>query len=371
MKRLLILVVVLLLAAAPVLKAQTLTFTLLNGVNIAGPKYQFEVWIKSSNGTSRMGSTLVYVNYSTAGFGPSVAASVGLTKGSSFGASYSVNSVNNNTTSRIAFGWTFPSGAPGTGNIIPSTGDGVLAFTVQIPISNTNQTSGLSFENGLMTNQQFLDDETSKWSIVTTSTLDGPLPIQLTGFRATELSGSSVRLTWQTASEIDNYGFEVQRSADQLTGFQSLPGSFQAGHGTTLEAHEYTWTDPKANASEPWYRLKQTDLDQTVHYYEALQVSGVMSVPETAPLEFQLLQNYPNPFNPVTQIAFSVKQTGPASLKLYSTLGQEVATLFEGLAEAGQYYRVTLDGRRLASGVYLYRLVSADQRDVKRLVLMK
>ena len=204
-----------------------------------------------------------------------------------------------------------------------------------------------------------------------TNLLNTPLPIQLTKFLATAQSGGAVKLEWQTASEIDNYGFEVQRSSDKSTGFVSINGSFQAGHGTSLEVHQYSWTDISASSAEPWYRLKQTDLDQSVHYSEAQQVAGLTSVREAAPLEFQLLQNYPNPFNPATQITFSVKQTGPATLKVYSMLGQEVATLFEGQAEAGQYYRLTLDGHRLASGVYLYRLVSGDKKDIKRLVLMK
>ncbi len=91
----------------------------------------------------------------------------------------------------------------------------------------------------------------------------------------------------------------------------------------------------------------------------------------TAPHEFALFQNYPNPFNPSTEIKFSVGENGRATLEVFNILGQKVATLFDGVAQAGQYYKVKLDGTNLASGVYLYKLQSGARSDVKKLLLLK
>ncbi|HXG01551.1 MAG TPA: T9SS type A sorting domain-containing protein, partial [Bacteroidota bacterium] len=71
------------------------------------------------------------------------------------------------------------------------------------------------------------------------------------------------------------------------------------------------------------------------------------------------------------EIKFSVEQTGRAKLEVHNTLGQKVATLFDGVAEAGRFYRVQFNGSGLASGVYLYRLESGKHHDLKKLILVK
>ncbi len=173
-------------------------------------------------------------------------------------------------------------------------------------------------------------------------------------------------------SEIDNYGFEVQRSADRLLGFTTLEGSFQAGHGTTLEAHTYSYVDKTATPSEPWYRLKQTDLNGKINYSEPVNASTTTGIDqETAPKVFALYPNYPNPFNPTTTIRFTVEQTGPATLVVYNLVGQAVATLFNDVASAGRYQTVRFDAGKLASGMYIYRLQSGNKIQVRKLALVK
>ncbi|MDP2885781.1 MAG: T9SS type A sorting domain-containing protein [Ignavibacteria bacterium] len=88
------------------------------------------------------------------------------------------------------------------------------------------------------------------------------------------------------------------------------------------------------------------------------------------PSEYRLSQNYPNPFNPTTRIEYSVPLTGQVSLKVFNTLGQEVATLFDGVQTAGKYVS-TFDGKGLVSGVYFYRLTSGCASITQKLVLMK
>ena len=201
-----------------------------------------------------------------------------------------------------------------------------------------------------------------------------PLPITLASFTAAlNTSGSGVRLEWTTLSEVNNYGFYVQRKAEGEPSFADLPGSYIPGNGTTATPKDYSFLDKTiTTAGRYYYRLRQVDLDGTNHYLSAVGIDVlVTSVKELAPAEFALLQNYPNPFNPETVIKFSVEATGRATLRAYNIIGQEVATLFDGVAEAGQYYRVRVNGSNLASGVYFYRLDSGAKSDLRRMILLK
>ncbi len=201
-----------------------------------------------------------------------------------------------------------------------------------------------------------------------------PLPVTLTSFAATiARSGMGVILEWATASEVNNYGYTVQRKADRDETFADVADAFVAGHGTTIEPQTYCFTDKSVQAAGKYeYRLKQQDLNGAVQYTQSVVVNvAVTDVAETAPREFALMQNYPNPFNPATMVKFSVPTSGQASLKVYTVVGQEVVTLFEGVAEAGRYYAVPFNAANLASGVYFYRLVTENKTDVKRMMLVK
>jgi len=119
------------------------------------------------------------------------------------------------------------------------------------------------------------------------------LPVELTSFTA-KVSGGKVQLDWTTATEINNSGFDIERSFDGST-FTSV--GFVKGNGTTTEPREYSFIDKfefKATQSI-YYRLKQFDYDGSVNY------SNIISVVVEMPLEYSLDQNYPNPFNPSTK----------------------------------------------------------------------
>ena len=90
-----------------------------------------------------------------------------------------------------------------------------------------------------------------------------------------------------------------------------------------------------------------------------------------APKELTLGQNYPNPFNPTTMIEFTLQQEGRAVMKIYNTLGQEVATVFDQVAESGRIYQVPFDASRLTSGVYLSVLESGGKRLQQKMLLIK
>jgi hypothetical protein len=85
---------------------------------------------------------------------------------------------------------------------------------------------------------------------------------------------------------------------------------------------------------------------------------------------FELHQNYPNPFNPVTRIRFTIPVSGSVRLTLIDAAGKQIAVLIDREMKRGSY-SYTLDASRLSSGVYFYRLQSANYSQTKKLVLTK
>ncbi len=201
--------------------------------------------------------------------------------------------------------------------------------------------------------------------------LEAPLPIQLASFTGIVVGGDRVRLEWSTLSEINNYGFEVQSKRANAVEFQTIPNSFVPGHGTTNVPQHYMFTDSLVVPGAIHYRLKQMDLDGTVYYTDAISLDIPASVGGKVPIAFMLSQNYPNPFNPESEITFSVDAAGRATLLLYDIVGRDVAELFDGYAEPGVYFKATVNGEGLASGVYVYRLNSGGRQIARKMVLVK
>lgn len=202
-------------------------------------------------------------------------------------------------------------------------------------------------------------------------TYDLPLPIELSSFTATQVGGNNVRLAWTTLSEVNNYGFHVQRRSAEDPEFQNLANGFVAGNGTTNIPHQYEYIDVQVPSGSWFYRLKQVDFDSDVHYTDPIHLEVLTDVKGNAPNRFELLQNYPNPFNPSTEIRFSLEFAGHASLEVINVLGQKMMTLYDETAEPGKYYTVNLDTTDLSSGVYFYLLRSGTRTDTRRFLIMK
>jgi hypothetical protein len=198
-----------------------------------------------------------------------------------------------------------------------------------------------------------------------------PLPITLAEFTATVEPGTDhVRLYWATLSEVDNFGFFIQRRQGTEGAFADIPGGFVVGHGTTTEPQQYTYTDTTVSAGTWYYRLRQVDLNGAVHISEPVQVGVVTGVEEMVPVEYSLSQNYPNPFNPSTVISYGLPNSSHVLLEVYDALGQLVGTLVDKDHEPGRY-RVRLDAEGLSAGVYYYRLTAGDFVSTKKLLLIK
>ncbi|MBZ0198685.1 MAG: T9SS type A sorting domain-containing protein [Ignavibacteriaceae bacterium] len=99
-------------------------------------------------------------------------------------------------------------------------------------------------------------------------------------------------------------------------------------------------------------------------------VVNVPSMEGEMPLEYKLSQNYPNPFNPSTKIKYSLPESGRVVVKIFDVLGKEVTTLTDEYKDAG-YYEIEFNAVNLASGIYLYKIVSGSYSDTKKMILLR
>jgi len=190
------------------------------------------------------------------------------------------------------------------------------------------------------------------------------IPVELVSFSAV-LTGNIVELVWETASETNNLGFEIERklgNADWIT------IAYVPGNGTTAENKRYTYSDDLSDLNytgKIYYRLKQFDYDGSYEYSEIVEIFF-----DLMPDEYSLLQNYPNPFNPTTTIKYSIPEDALVELKIFDVLGKEVYVLKNEIQKTGSY-SIVFDGSNLASGIYFYRIQAGDFIDTKKFILLK
>ena len=191
------------------------------------------------------------------------------------------------------------------------------------------------------------------------------VPVELTSFTASVVN-ESVQLSWITATETNNSGFEVQRqTGDQI--WETL--GFVSGRGTTSEPSRYNYIDNIICSGNYSYRLKQIDYDGRFEY------SNIIEMVVNVVNEFVLDQNYPNPFNPGTTISFRLAVDSKVNLTIFNILGQEVVNLISTNMSVGQH-QVNFDASSLNSGLYLYKLEAAgidgtNFSDSKKMMLLK
>ena len=216
--------------------------------------------------------------------------------------------------------------------------------------------------------------EPVKWAAVNSSdqstfeiTEDAPLPVELQSFNAANVNTRNVKLTWITATETNNSGFEVQRtvSGEQGTVWNSV--GYMPGKGTTTTPTTYTFEDIKLNSGKYNYRLKQIDNNGNFSYFN---LSGEIEV--GIPKKFNLSQNYPNPFNPATKIDFDLPQDARVRIVIYDILGREMKSIINEFRKAG-YHTVTFNASGFSSGTYFYRFETEGGNNVmtKKLMIVK
>jgi hypothetical protein len=193
--------------------------------------------------------------------------------------------------------------------------------------------------------------------------IDPIIPVELTSFTA-QLNEHQVVLQWQTATEANNQGFEIERKMGNNK-WERI--GFVEGHGTTINPQVYMFNDDVSNnnAISFSYRLKQIDYDGSFEYSHEIEVINSIT-----PDEYILSQNYPNPFNPSTTIKFSLPSSGQTSLKIFNDLGEEIAVLLNKELTTGSY-EVEWNASGLPSGIYFYQLKTKGFVETKKMILMK
>ena len=190
-----------------------------------------------------------------------------------------------------------------------------------------------------------------------------PLPVELVSFTG-NLNKNCVDLKWQTKTEINNYGFDIECSVQDENNWEKI--GFVEGNGNSNSPKYYIFSDEKITFGKYYYRLKQIDNDGKFTYSNIVKVEV-----GDFPGDFVLDQNYPNPFNPSTSIRFAVKREQEIKLNVYDILGNKVATLFDNKAEANRVYEVDFSGKTLSSGIYIYRLESDSFIESNKMLLLK
>lgn len=187
------------------------------------------------------------------------------------------------------------------------------------------------------------------------------VPVELTSFSAT-INSDVVKLIWQTATELNNLGFEIQRSYENSE-WENI--GFVRGNGTSAVINNYSFSDPiKYFDQKCYYRLKQINNDGTFEF------SNVIEVDLGVPTKSELFQNYPNPFNPSTEINFLLAKSGYVKLIVFNNLGAEVATLFEGFKNAGNY-SINFNADNISSGIYFYSILTDDFKSTRKMLILK
>jgi photosystem II stability/assembly factor-like uncharacterized protein len=253
----------------------------------------------------------------------------------------------------------------GNGGVFKSTDGGVSFVNHNLTFSSNEM---LTYDNKVMVCVSGTANG-GVW-IFTDSTI---IPVELSGFTAVS-KNRKVELNWTTVTELNNSGFEIQRSNDK-TDFEKI--GFVPGYGTTTEKHFYSFLDDKTISGKYYYRLKQIDFDGSYKY------SDIIETEVNQEFNYSLEQNYPNPFNPSTKIKFTIptppsssplskgrNEVGFVTLKVYDVLGNEIATLVNEYKPAGRY-ETDFNADGLTSGIYFYKLQAGSFVETKKMILIR
>ncbi len=191
------------------------------------------------------------------------------------------------------------------------------------------------------------------------ASIENGLPVELVSFHSL-VKKNNVLLEWTTASELNNYGFEIQR---KITDKWEKIG-FVHGNGNSNNVNNYFFQDEKITGKIVEYRLKQIDNEGRSTF------SNILTVNLLKDFVYKLDHNYPNPFNPITIISFSIAEDMPTKLTIYDLLGNEMKVLVNEVKLAGSY-DLKFNASFLASGLYLYRLKAGNFVETKKMILLK
>jgi hypothetical protein len=287
---------------------------------------------------------------------------IGLAKSSTSSLTWYLSDLNINTTYLIVVAYSFLSGADNDAVKLWINPD--LSGTE--PLSDININSGADATDlvNVQYRQRVLSGDMSVDGIrVATSWLEAPLPVELSSFSASVV-GNAVKLNWKTETEVNNYGFEIERYALSAERQAWNKIGFINGNGNSNSPKSYSFVDDNVTAGKYSYRLKQIDNEGQFEYSKSIEVDF------GAPKKFELSQNYPNPFNPVTTIRFNLPEAANVKLTLFNILGQELKTLVNEFKESG-VHTINFDASELNSGMYIYKIEAGTFVQTRKMTLVK
>jgi photosystem II stability/assembly factor-like uncharacterized protein len=213
----------------------------------------------------------------------------------------------------------------------------------------------------------YMTDAANAWivgnsGVILKYTEPANVPVELASFTAL-VRKNNVELSWTTASELNNSGFEVLRAAQNNQMRETV--GFVPGRGTTAERSTYNYVDKDLISGIYNYRIKQIDYDGSYTFYDLNETIKIVSL-----YSFSLEQNYPNPFNPSTDIRYSIPEKSLVSLKIFDVLGNEILNLINEEMEAGNY-EIKFSGAGLSSGIYYYQIKAGEYIETKKMILLK
>ncbi|RJP67027.1 MAG: T9SS C-terminal target domain-containing protein [Ignavibacteriales bacterium] len=212
---------------------------------------------------------------------------------------------------------------------------------------------------------------------------DEIMPVELVYFYANP-EGSIINLFWGTATEVNNYGYDIERADDNYS-FAVI--GFMPGHGNSFSPKDYFFADTSITTNGIYrYRLKQIDTDGVFEFTDTIDVT-INSVDVTTEKilipGYKLFQNYPNPFNPSTKISFEISVTSQVQLKIFDALGREIVTLLNSELQPGHYeYSFSTQNipdvarpNSISSGTYFYSISIDDGKkkfiETKKMTIIK
>ncbi len=199
-----------------------------------------------------------------------------------------------------------------------------------------------------------------------------PLPVELSSFTAS-IEENRVIFQWTTANEINNHGFEIERTVeaiDRNPKSEYIVLGFVSGSGNSNSPKVYSFRDESIVPGRFNYRLKQLDTDGKFRYIKTIEIEFGL------PNQYELYQNYPNPFNPTTTISYSLPQESHVTVKVFNVVGNEVAKVVNERQNAGKHI-LSFNGANLTSGIYFYRIEAYSTRegisytDTKKMSIIK
>jgi hypothetical protein len=190
-----------------------------------------------------------------------------------------------------------------------------------------------------------------------------PVPVELFTFYSSTTE-SNVLLNWETKTEVNIFGFEIERTS-VLSELKWEKIGFVQGFGNSNSPNKYSFTDKNLFPGNYLYRLKMIDNNGSSIF------SKEISVEISGQKKFQLNQNYPNPFNPGTVISYQLAVNSKVSLKIYNLLGEEIETLVNEYQEAGFHSSLFTLKSSIPNGIYFYQLRADNFVDARKMLLIK